>query len=311
MDMRAVTVSTYGGPDALQVADLPTPEPGAGDVRIRVAAAPAQPVDLGTRSGNYAAFLPELGRLTLGWDVAGTVDAVGAGVDGFAAGDPVIGLSDWFATNVGTQAEYVVLPAAALASPPANVSTVEASTLPLNAQTASQALDQLDLPTGATLAVTGAAGAVGGFAVQLAARRGLRVVAIAGPADEVLVRELGAQWFVARSDDPAGAVRAVLPDGVDGLLDPALVGAPTLGAIRDGGRYLNAAPPLAPAGERGISTGGVMVHSDGAELAGLVALVDKGELTLRVAGTFPLEEAPAVHERLARGGVRGRLVYVP
>jgi NADPH:quinone reductase-like Zn-dependent oxidoreductase len=147
--------------------------------------------------------------------------------------------------------------------------------------------------------------------VQLAAARGLRVVAIAGPRDEGFVRDVGAEWFVPRSDDPGRAVRAVLPDGVDGLFDPALIGAPTLAAVRDGGVYLNAAPPLAPPGERDISTGGVSVHSDGAQLADLVALVEQGALTLRVAGTYPFEQATTVHERLAQGGVRGRLVYVP
>jgi NADPH:quinone reductase-like Zn-dependent oxidoreductase len=309
--MRAITVQTFGGPDALEIVELPVPEPGPGQVRIRVAAAPAQPVDVGTRAGNYASFLPELDRYTFGWDVAGTVDALGPGADGFAVGDAVIGLSDWFAHQAGTQAEYVVLPATALAVPPAGVSLVDASTLPLNAQTALQALGELGLSAGDTLAVTGAAGAVGAFAVELAARRGLRVAAIAGPQDEKLVRALGAEWFVPRSDDPASAVREVVPGGVDGLFDPALVGAPALAAVRDGGVYLNAASPLAPAGERGISTGGVKVRSDGAQLADLVALVEQGALTLRVAGTYAFEDAVTVHELLAKGGIRGRLVYVP
>ena len=141
--------------------------------------------------------------------------------------------------------------------------------------------------------------------MQLAAHRGLRVVAIAGPQDEQLVRDLGAEWFVARSDDPAGAVRAVVPGGVDGVFDPALLGAPALAAVRDGGSYLNAASPLAPAPERGITTGGVSVHSDGAELAELVRLVESGVLTLRVADTYAFEDA-GHGARVARQGWRTR-----
>jgi NADPH2:quinone reductase len=309
--MRAVTISAYGGPDALEIVDLPVPTPGPGEVRIRVAAAPAQPVDLGIRSGVYARMLPEHQRFTLGWDVAGTVDEIGPDVTGWRTGDPVLGLSDWFAGHRGTQAEFVVLSATALATPPTNVSTVDASTLPLNALTAWQSLELLALPAGSTLAIIGAAGAVGGFALALAVLRGLRVLAIAGPQDEASLRAHGAEWFVARSADPGTAVRAVRPDGVDAVFDPALVGAPTLGAIRDGGAFLNAAPVLVPPAERGISVAGVLVHSDGGQLADLVTLVEQGALALPVAGTYPLTEAATVHERLAKGGLRGRLVFIP
>jgi NADPH2:quinone reductase len=311
MCMRALTFHEYGGPEVLRVEQVRVTDPDAGEVRIRVAAVPAQPVEPAIRAGVFAGRGPDPFGTTLGWDVAGTVDAVGAGVTAFVPGDGVIGLSDWFDTRVGTQAEYVVLPAAALARTPAGVDPVAASTLPLNAQTALQALDLLDLPAGATLAVTGAAGAVGGYAVELAVHRGLRVVAIGGPGDEEWLRAAGAEWFVRRAEHTGDAVRAVLPDGVDGLFDPATIGATALGAVRDDGRYLNAAPPLAPPGERGITTGGVSVHSDGAELARLVGLVERGVLSLRVAGTYPLDDAATVHELLGKGGVRGRLVYVP
>jgi NADPH:quinone reductase-like Zn-dependent oxidoreductase len=309
--MRAVTIRGFGGPETLEIVDLPVPVPGPGEVRVRVAAAPAQPVDIGTRSGTYARLLTATERYTLGWDMAGRVDEVGPDVTGFAPGDPVIGLSDWFQSHAGAQAEYVVLPASALATPPANVSTLDGATLPLNAHTAWQSLDRLSLPTGATIAITGAAGAVGGFAVRLAVLRGLRVVAIAAASDEAAVRAQGAEWFVARSADPAGAMRAVRPEGVDAVYDPAEIGAATLGAIRDGGGYLTTAPMRAPAAERGIVPAGVLVHSDGAELARLVALVEQGELRLPVAGTYPLEQAAAAHERLAKGGLRGRLVFIP
>ena len=308
--MRAVAVSSFGGPGVLSVIEVPVPEPGDGQVRVRVQAAPVHPADLAARSGAFAALLPERPYYVLGWDVAGTVDALGAGVRAFAPGDAVIGLSDWLVTQAGTQAEFVVLDASALAPAPSGVSPVEAATLPANAQTAVQALDALGLGEGESLAVTGAAGAVGGYAVELARRRGIRVVGIGAKRDEEFIAGLGAM-FVARSDDPAGALRAVAPGGVDGLLDAAVVGVPALGAVRDGGVFVSVVPPAAPAAERGIRVSSIGVRSCGSQLRELVALVEGGLLTLRVAQTLPLEEVARAHTMLAEGGVRGRLVLVP
>ena len=307
--MRAVAVSSFGGPGVLSVIEVPVPEPGDGQVRVRVQAAPVHPADLAARSGAFAA-LPERPYYVLGWDVAGTVDALGAGVRAFAPGDAVIGLSDWLVTQAGTQAEFVVLDASALAPAPSGGSPVEAATLPANAQTAVQALDALGLGEGESLAVTGAAGAVGGYAAELARRRGIRVVGIGAKRDEEFIAGLGAT-FVARSDDPAGALRAVAPGGVDGLLDAAVVGVPALGAVRDGGVFVSVVPPAAPAAERGIRVSSIGVRSCGSQLRELVALVEGGLLTLRVAQTLPLEEVARAHTMLAEGGVRGRLVLVP
>lgn len=312
--MRAVAVSSFGGPGVLSVIEVPVPEPGDGQVRVRVQAAPVHPADLAARSGAFAALLPERPYYVLGWDVAGTVDALGAGVRAFAPGDAVIGLSDWLVTQAGTQAEFVVLDASALAPTPSGVSPVEAATLPANAQTAVQALDALGLGEGESLAITGAAGAVGGYAAELARRRGIRVVGIGAERDEEFIAGLGAT-FVARSDDPAGdpagTLRAVAPSGVDGLLDAAVVGVPALGAVRDGGVFVSVVPPAAPAAERGIRVSSIGVRSCGSQLRELVALVEGGLLTLRVAQTLPLEEVARAHTMLAEGGVRGRLVLVP
>jgi NADPH:quinone reductase len=327
--MRAVTFSSFGGPDRLAVADIPIPEPGAGQVRIRVAAAPVHPADLFARSGAMAALLPSRPYYVLGWDVAGTVDTVGPGVGGFAPGDPVVGMSDWLATNVGTQAEFVVLDAAALAPAPSGIALTAASTLPVNALTALAALDRLDLREGQTLAVTGAGGAVGGYAVELARHRGIRTVALGAEQDEGFLTGLGAEFVGVgpldrglrsaspadgptksgpRPDDPAAALRSVVPGGVDGLLDAAVVGAPALGAVRDGGVFVAVLPPAAPPAERGIRVETVGVRSDGARLRDLVRLVERGGLTLRVARTLPFAQAAQAHARFAEGGVRGRLV---
>lgn len=306
--MRAVIFRSFGG--ELEVADVATPEPGPGQVRIAVRAASVHPADLTTRAGAFQAFLPERPVYGLGWDVAGTVDALGADVIGFELGDAVIGMSDYFDTLVGTQADYVVLDANAIARAPRGVSLAEAATLPLNALTAAQALAMFGFTEGQTIAITGAAGAVGGFAAELAVHAGLRVIGVAGEQDADRIRAIGAV-FVPRSADPAAAIRAVVPEGVDGVFDPARVGAPTVGAIRDNGTYVNASRAVNPPAERGIRLDTVLVHSDGTQLAELADLVEQGVLTLTVAETLPLADVVDAHAKQAKGGVRGRLVLVP
>jgi NADPH:quinone reductase len=218
-----------------------------------------------------AALLPSRPYHVLGWDVAGTVDAVGAG---------------------------------------AGIDPVAASTLPVNALTALAALDRLDLREGQILAVTGAGGAVGGYAVELARHRGIQTVAFGAAQDELFLTGLGAT-FVPRGDDPASKLRSAAPDGADGLLDTAAIGAPVLGAVRDGGAFVAVLPPAAPPAERGIRVDTIGVHSDGAQLAELAQLVQHGQLTLRVAQTLPFTQAAHAHALFAKGGTRGRLVLTP
>ncbi|MDQ7908000.1 NADP-dependent oxidoreductase [Phytohabitans sp. ZYX-F-186] len=308
--MRAVTITEYGGPEVLRVTDQPLPEPGPGQLRVRVRAAPVQPVDLATGAGAFADRVPPRPPFVPGWDLAGTVDAVGEGVTGFRPGDEVVGMRHWFHSGGGgTQAEYALLDAAHTATAPAGVEPAAAATLPLNALTAAQALDLTGLTAG-TIAVTGAAGAVGAYAAQLAVHRGLTVYAVAGAQDEEFVRGIGAV-FVPRARNVAAAVRAAAGGPVDAAFDPAFAGAPVLGAVRDGGTFVAGAGPLAPPPERGIRTTGVEVEPDGDRLATLVALAERGGLALRVAATLPLSEAATAHALLAKGGVRGRLVLTP
>ena len=228
--MKAVIIRGYGGPDVIELADVPVPQPGTGQVRIRVHAAPVHPVDIATRAGRLAehGLMAASADVGLGWDLAGVIDALGPGADQFAAGDAVVGMRDLLTAPVGAQAEQVVLDTNAVAPAPRDVTPVEASTIPLNSLTADQALDLLALRSGQWLLVTGAAGAVGGFALELAALRGLRTVAVAAPGDEKLVRRLGADEFVARTPDLGGAVRRVVPGGVHGALDAGLAGMPAL-----------------------------------------------------------------------------------
>ncbi|MER6271497.1 NADP-dependent oxidoreductase [Streptomyces sp. NPDC001797] len=296
--MRAAVVSTFGGPEAVEVVETERPEPGPSQVRIKVAAAALNPVDAGVRAGFFGGAGKRIG---LGWDVAGTVDAAGLAT-AWSIGDQVVALDPGIVRPLGSHAEYVVVEADAAATAPATADAVHAATLPLNGLTAAQALDLLELTGGQSLLVTGAAGAVGGFAVQLAAHRGISVTALAREADEELVRSLGAAHFT------AGTVAAA---SFDAVLDAAVLGEPALEWVRDGGGYVGVRPGGEPAPVRGVRTAAVAVTADGARLAELAGLVDEGVLTLRVAETFSLDDAAKAHARLAAGGVRGRLVLVP
>ncbi|MGC4984817.1 NADP-dependent oxidoreductase [Streptomyces sp. DT193] len=296
--MRAAVVSSFGGPEAVEIVEVALPEPGARQVRIKVAAAGVNPVDAGVRAGVFGGAGKRLG---LGWDVAGVVEAVGV-ASGWNVGDEVVALAYGTAKTLGTHADLVVVDADAVAAAPRSVDVVHAASLPLNALTAAQALDRLGLEPGQNLLITGAAGAVGGYAVQLAARLGVSVTALAREGDEELVRSLGADRFV--SD-------GVAPRSVDAVLDAAILGADALDWVGDGGAFMGVIPGAHPASVRGVRTSAVEVAADGARLAELVTLVDEGALTTRVAGTYALDEAVKAHARLAEGGLRGRLVLVP
>ncbi|GHE11874.1 NADP-dependent oxidoreductase [Streptomyces alanosinicus] len=296
--MRAAVVRTFGGPEAVEIVEVPVPEAGARQVRIKVAAGALNPVDAAVRAGVFGGAGKDLG---LGWDVAGTVDAAGVAA-AWNVGDAVVALAPGLADPLGSHAEYVVVDAGAVAVAPASVDAVHSGTLPLNGLTALQALDLLDLRPGGKLLVTGAAGAVGGFAVQLAAHRGIEVVGHARAGDEELVRSLGAARFT--SD-------GVAPGSVDAVLDAAVLGAPALEWVRDGGAFVAVRDGVLPEAARGVRMENVWVRADGAQLAELVRLVDEGVLTLRVAQAYGLDEAAKAHARLAEGGARGRLVLVP
>jgi NADPH:quinone reductase-like Zn-dependent oxidoreductase len=228
---------------------------------------------------------------------------------GIAVGDRAMGVVVPTGAHGGYR-ESIVLPAGSVVRAPAGVSDVESSTLPMNGLTARLALDLMALRPGDVLAVTGAAGAFGGYVVQLAKADGLTVVADAAEADERLVRDLGADVVVRRGDDVAQRIRERFPDGVAGLADGSVQDALVLDAVGEGGRVATVR------GYRGDGRPGIEVHpvlvrrvaEDQAALDRLREQAEQGVLTLRVARTFPAEEAAEAHRVLARGGVRGRLV---
>jgi NADPH:quinone reductase len=308
--MRAVVFRSPGGPEVLSVIEVPVPEPAEGQVRVRVRAAPVFSADVAARSGAFGSMLPPRPYYSLGWDMSGTVDALGSGVADFAPGDSVIGMSNPMYSQAGTQAEFIVLDTSELALSPAGLSPAAASTIPANGLAAVQALDALGLVAGNTLVITGAAGAVGGYAAELAHQRGLQVLGIGSIEDDRFITGVGAE-FVPRSDNPVDAIRRRVPHGVDGLLDVAAIGSAAIGAVRDGGVFFALIPPATPTSERDVRVLQMMVHSDAAQLKELVALAERDRLTTRVARTFRFEEAAQAHAAFALGGVRGRLVMVP
>jgi NADPH:quinone reductase len=308
--MEAVGFSEFGGPEVLRLVSLPVPVPGPGEVRVRVAAAAVNPTDLAFRSGRHRS-MPEgvSPPYVPGMDLAGVVDVAGADVP-WAPGDRVMAAVSPWAAGGGAQAEYVVVAADALAAVPGQMSLQAAATLPMNALTVRAALDMLALRPGQTLGVTGAAGAVGGYAIQLGRAEGLRVIADASPADEDLVARLGADVVVPRGPGVAARMRQVLPEGVDALLDAAVMGPPVLSAVRDGGQVIAVRPHPGEA-ERGITVSLVLVFRhlrEGGTLSRLAELAAKGVLSLRVADVLPAARAAEAHRRFEAHGVRGRLV---
>lgn len=309
--MRAIGVTQPGNEDELQVLDLPVKDPREGEVRIRVHAATVNPTDTAMIRGfYYQGDEVPTGPHIPGMDLAGVIDAVGSGVDRLAVGDRVIAIVDPTSDTRGAYQEQIVVPAEQVVRAPAGADDAAASTLLMNALTARLALDDMDLPAGGTVAVTGAVGSFGGYVIQLAKADGLRVVADAKEGEEGLVRDLGADMVVTRGDDVAANIRAVVPEGVDGLADGSVQTDKTLAAIRDGGALATIRGWDGPA-ERDISVHPVLVFPFVGETDKLDRLrrqAEDGTLTLRVATTFPAEEAAQAHKMLAGGGVRGRLV---
>ncbi len=306
--MKAIGVTEFGGPDALHVVELPDPQAGPGEVRIRVHAAAVNPTDTVLRSGARATDVPP--PYVPGMDVAGVLDQIGPGTPtGLQAGLDVMAIVVPHG-QTGGYAERVVVPAESVARVPEGATYAEASTLPMNGLTTVQALDLLGLEPGQTLAVTGAAGAVGGYAVQLGKAAGLRVVADAAPSDEQLVKDLGADVVVERGPAFARRVREVVPDGADGLVDAALMSELAVPAVRDGGRVATVRGFVGEQ-DRGITFHPVTVRSyarEQAKLDNLRRLAETGQVTLRVARILPAERAAEAHRILEAGGTRGRLV---
>jgi NADPH:quinone reductase-like Zn-dependent oxidoreductase len=311
--MKAVRFHEHGDPDVLRYEDVEQPTPGAGEVRIRVAATSFNSVDGNIRGGFMRGPIPVVLPHTPGIDVAGTVDALGEGVAGIAVGDEVIGFLPM--DKPGAAAEYVLAPANVLAPAPKGIALPDAAALPLVGLTAWQALfDHGQLAAGQRVLINGAGGAVGGYAVQLAKGAGAHVIATASPRSSDRVRTAGANEVV---DHTTTGVITVVTEPVDLVLNLAPVDPAELAAlvtlVRPGGVVVNTTVWMpAPADEeRGVRGIDLFVRSDTEQLTQLVALIDRGELHIDVGQTVPLAELPAIHAQAATGALHGKVIVLP
>jgi NADPH:quinone reductase-like Zn-dependent oxidoreductase len=310
--MKAVRFHEFGGPEVLRYEDVALPTPAAGQVRIRVAATSFNGVDGNIRAGYMQGPIPVELPHTPGIDVAGTVDALGDGVDEIAVGDRVIGFLPM--AGPGAAAEYAIAPAEILTGAPQNIPLADAAALPLVGLTAWQALfDHGKLTAGQRVLINGAGGAVGGYAVQLAKEVKAHVIATAGPRSAERVKTAGADEVI---DHTTTAVTAAVTEPVDLVLNLAPIAPEQLAAlltlIRDGGTLVNTtvwmpAPSDDARGVRGID---LFVRSDADQLADLAARIGTGELRVDVAQRVPLAELAAVHAQAAGGTLPGKTVIV-
>ncbi|MDQ7908040.1 NADP-dependent oxidoreductase [Phytohabitans sp. ZYX-F-186] len=306
--MLGVIAAALGGPEVLQVTELPEPEARPGQVVVRIRAVCVHPADVAATTGQIPRgpvrppFLP-------GWDIAGEVASVGAGTADFQVGDRVVGMIPWYLTRgaPGGYAEFVAADVDWLVPLPDGLDFAPAATVPLNAQTAHQGLALLssDLLPGDSLLVTGASGGVGGFVTQLAAQGGYRVLAQATTGDEEWVRGLGPQEVVPRS----AALARVGP--VAAVFDAVPLGEAAGAAVQDRGVVVATRPTPAIDSRRGVRQDLQLIKHDRKLLAELVEQVAAGKLRTRVAATMPLTEAADAHRRVLAGGVPGKIVLTP
>ena len=308
--MKAVRFHQFGSPEVLRYENADQPTAAEGEVLIRVAGSAFNPADTGIRGGTlpFPVTLPHVP----GYDVSGTIAALGTGVAGFTVGDAVVGFLPMGAA--GSAAEYVVAPAAVLAAAPSRIPLADAAALPSVALTAWQGLFDLGgLTAGQRVLITGAGGAVGGYAIQLAKRAGAYVIATASPQSRAAVAAAGAHEII---DHTSTTVLESVSEPVDVLFNLAPLteeGFTALVAlVRDGGIVVSTAAWMTTPGDesRGVRTAGVFVQADVTELTRLVSLVDSGELIVTVDRRVGLSELPGVHAEAAAGGIHGKVVAV-
>ena len=306
--MRIIRQQTVGGPEVLELVEASRPEPGPTEVLVRMAAAGVNPVDWKVRARGGLLGEPPF---TVGWDVAGVVEAVGVGVTRFAVGDRVFGMPR-FPREAAAYAEYVTSPSRQLARTPEALGDVDAAALPLAGLTAWQALvETANVQPGQRVLILGAAGGVGHLAVQIAKARGAYVIGTARSTKHSFLRALGADETI---DYTSEVVEERVRDA-DVVLD--LVGGETGGAalatLRDAGLFITVPSGSAVeslrelAGER-VRVTGIMVEPDRMGMEALADLAATGALRPHIAETFPLEQAAAAHELGETGRTQGKLV---
>jgi len=309
--MKAVGIMKHGGPEALEVLEVPDINVGPGQIRIRNFAASVNPVDVSVRNGSMAQmqkvnpppYIP-------GMDAAGIIDQIGEDVKtDLKVGDSVMAMVVPNGDH-GAYKENIVLDQNAVVKAPKNTTHIQASTLPMNSLTARLSLDLLDLSKGQVLAVTGSPGAYGGFVVQLAKADGLTVIADSNDSDRSLLESLGVDIIIPRGEGFAERIRQEFPDGVDGIADGALLNEAAIEAVKDSGSFTSVRG-FKGEPQRDIDFTATWVTAYDCKkdkLETLCKQAESGVLTLRVADSVKMENAAEAHKKLEAGGTRGRMI---
>ena len=300
--MRALVLNSFAGIEGLELSEVPDPTPADGEQLVHVRAASLGPWDLAGAGGAFAATggsgdFPQV----QGWDFGGETED----------GHRVLGFVPQPWMGVGAFAERISVPFTILAPVPDALGFAEASALPVSALAARLLVDAVAVGDGDLVLITGAAGMVGGFAMQLATARGARVIAAVRDSDAEEARRLGAETVLDATDELEVAVRGRWQDGVDACIDTVGLRAAALVCVRDGGRFVTSVPTAVPDAARGIVPETVQVQPDAGALAELADRAAAGELTVRIADVLPLERFREGYDRLQRRGLHGKVVLTP
>ena len=312
----AVGIQEFGGPNVLGVIKRAMPRPLSDQVLVRVHAATVNPTDTlfrtGAQTGRMAGLTPPF---TPGMEFAGQVVALGnvpGDLPEFQVGDRVAGVVAPWQSKGDAQARFVASPLSGLAHIPASMKYDEAATVPMNGLTALMAVKLLGLEPGSRVLVTGGTGALGGYSISLASHLGYRVIADGYPDDAALLTGLGAEVVVPRGQGTVDAVRTLLPEGVDGIIDGARLGTAVTNLLRDGGVFVQVRREP-PTSDRRIRYETIMVtdHRDNtAAIRQAIELAANGIIRPRVAQRLPMEQAADAHRLVEKGGLRGRVVLL-
>ncbi|GGV38427.1 NADPH:quinone reductase [Actinomadura cremea] len=307
--MMAARVHAFGGPDVIRYEQVPRPDPGRGEVLVRVAAAGFNPSDVGFRAGMMQNIVPQDLPFTFGSEAAGTVVGTGDGVERFKIGDHVVGRLD----EGGAMAEYLTAPAAKLVSAPSTLPLDHAAAIPVAGLTAWQGLfEHARIEPGTRILVHGAGGGVGMFAVQLALHAGAHVIATAGPRSAERVRAYGAEQII---DYTRVSPHQVLDRPVDLVFNlvpiPPEVAEALCRAVRPGGSIVSITIPVEPPAGAGVTTTHFIARNDPAQLTELITLIDSGIVRVDITAARPLTELAALHRDAEAGRTSGKTILIP
>ena len=321
--MKAMVIDRFGGPEVFRMAQVATPEPGPGEVLIKVAFAGVNPADWKCREGLLARYFEYKFPFIVGFDAAGTVEKIGAGVTGFKPGDRVLTSSNQGFGEWGSYAEYVKSGIERVARVPEGISFADATTIPTAGGTAWGAvMDVGGAKPGQTFFINGGAGGVGSFAIQLAAMLGGRIIVTCSPANADYVRGLGAERSIDyRNEDVLAALRHFAPEGIDIIIDAIGMGSlppDTAEVVKPGGKIVCIETLIKDiegfdkdvAARRNVEVlhNMIAVMRLPEHLAGVTAAVADGRIRTLPYEIMPLAQAGAAHERVKAGHVRGKIL---